>query len=95
MPAIRTWVFYAPHKLGAVVKSRFGEGDELSVEVAVVGHLCREAGIEASGFSPARWAFWEGRLEAIKSSSEKDLSTEVTVILDMMAITANDKRHAW
>jgi len=57
LPAIRTWVFYAPYKLGAVVKSRLGEGNELSEEVASVGDLCREARITTSGLSSARWAF--------------------------------------
>jgi len=95
LPAIRIWVFYASHKLGAVIKSRFGEGNELSAELTAVSELCRDAGVKANGFSTARWAFWEKRLEVMKMSDEEEISVEAASILNMMAMIADNKKHVW
>ncbi|KAF2673551.1 hypothetical protein BT63DRAFT_421689 [Microthyrium microscopicum] len=76
MEAVSAWYMYAGHKLMSLCGSDFSDMPE---EFAVPGELAQAAGIEGTGFSVARWKFWQERVKEICRTLPLGIENEVAL----------------
>ena len=79
LPALSSWLVYAPHKLTSLVGNSFNDFED--IRVSALGELALQAGVSEPGFNPSRWAFWKGRLADIYKTRAVG---EASTILQMM-----------